>query len=346
MKCLLENDVCCLTVESFGGAIVDLHLKDDAQINPLGFAFTPEQMPENNKNGAPYRGHFLCAGRWGQPSAGEIKNGVPNHGEAANIAWQSEQNNNSLFMQTLAKKEGLQIERTIELDEHNSIFAVSETFTNINTLGRVYNVVQHPTIAAPFLNGKTIINCNATTGFDQAQYIQAEKNSLHFPGVKDDKDNAFNLKNPEEKYNSVFSFVVDEHSNIGWLTAYSPVHNLLFGYIWKRSDYPWIHLWQHWNEGEDEITYRGLEFGTAGIHQPFSEILNTATHLFGEKTFAYIDAGESVTKKYFCFIHKTGSNFTEPEAITVAENSIQIRTKEGIIINLATSINLINELPG
>src|ERR1700755_3260544 len=88
MKTFLENSLCSLTVDSFGGAITNFHLKDEQQINPLSFAFTQEQMPENNKNGAPYQGHFLCLGRWGLPSEGEIKTGVPNHGEAANIHWE------------------------------------------------------------------------------------------------------------------------------------------------------------------------------------------------------------------------------------------------------------------
>ena len=344
MKISLENDACLVTIESFGGAITDFHFKDAAQVNPLSFAFTPGQMPENNKNGAPYRGHFLCAGRWGFPSEGEIKNGLPNHGEAANIEWQTATGKDSISMQALAKKEGLHIERTVQLDKDNAVIAVNECFTNINPLGRLYNVVQHPTLATPFLNKATIVNCNATIGFDQRNYPDAAKNSFQFPQVKDNKGNSFSLNNPQEKYNSVFSFVVDASSNIGWLTAYSPMHNLLLGYVWKRSDYPWIHLWQHWNE--DKIMYRGIEFGTAGIHQPFPEILNTATELFGEKTFAYIDAGEAVCKKYFAFIYKTENDFTETESITVAADLIEIKTKENKTIKLATSISLINELQG
>ncbi len=342
MKFSLQNDACLLSVESFGGAMVDFHLKDDVQINPFSFAFIQEQMPENNKSGAPYRGHFLCAGRWGSPSEGEIKKGVPNHGEAANIHWETEKNESHLFMQTLARKEGLQMERRIELDKQQSLFAVSECFTNINPLGRLYNVVQHPTLAAPFLTSSTIINCNATVGFDQAQYQQAEKSSCHFPIAADNKGNPFSLANPQTAYNSVFSFLADKNNKIGWLTAYSPVHNLLLGYVWKRSDYPWIHLWQHWNE--KELIYRGLEFGTVGIHQPFREIINIATELFGEKTFAYLDAGECVCKQYFSFIYKTEQDFTEVENIMVAGDCIHIKTKENKTIQLATSIHSIHEL--
>ncbi|MEP6465714.1 MAG: hypothetical protein ABJB05_05395, partial [Parafilimonas sp.] len=234
MKISVENNFCVLTIDLSGGAIIDFHLKDNAQINPLSFAFTPVQMPANNKNGAPYQGHFLCLGRWGLPSDGEIKNGLPNHGEAANILWQeTAKTNTTLRMQTTAKLEGLHVDRTIELDNNNAVFAVKETVTNINVLGRLYNIVQHPTLAAPFLNKSTIINCNASIGFDQTQYHEAEKNSFHFPHVKDHKGNTFNLKNPQVNYNAVFSFVINKNDNIGWLTSYSKQHNLLFGYVWK-----------------------------------------------------------------------------------------------------------------
>ena len=342
MKISLENNSCILTVDSFGGAIVDFHLKDDKQINPLSFAFTQEQMPANNKNGAPYQGHFLCAGRWGLPSEGEIKSGIPNHGEAANIAWTVLKNNDNLIMQTTAKLEGLHIKRIIELDPKYDVFAVTETFTNINPLGRLYNIVQHPTLAAPFLNSLTIINCNAAVGFNQLDYLKAESNSFLFPDAEDKNGNIFSLKNPLINYNSVFSFVVDKNNDIGWLTSYSPMHNLLFGYVWKRDDYPWINLWQHWND--NKLVYRGIEFGTTGIHEPFEKIINTATELFGEKTLAYINAGESVHKKYFSFIYKTEEDLSDIENVTVNADCINIKTRENNIIKLAASFNLKNEL--
>src|SRR4030095_467352 len=106
------------------------------------------------------------------------------------------------------------------------------------------------------------VRFNASKGFDQASYRSAEVNSFRWPNVKDGNGNRIDLRNPDINYNSVFSFVVDPESETGWLTAYSSEFDLLFGYIWKRSDYPWIHLWQHWKG--NQIQYRGLEFGTAG----------------------------------------------------------------------------------
>ena len=108
MKICLHNPASSLTVDLSGGAITDFHLKDEACINPLSFEFSKDQMPVNNKTGAPYRGHFFCVGRWGLPSEGEIKSGIPNHGEIANIGWTKKENSNEkLIMEATANKADL-----------------------------------------------------------------------------------------------------------------------------------------------------------------------------------------------------------------------------------------------
>ncbi|MEO8112631.1 MAG: hypothetical protein ABI594_21460 [Ginsengibacter sp.] len=339
----LQNNKAILAIDLFGGAITDFHLKN-IDTNPLSFVFSKEQMPENNKDGAPYQGHFLCLGRWGEPSAGEMKAGLPNHGQVANILWDVEKKStqNTFQMKVTAPLEGLRVNRKIILDEENAVFAVKEIIQNFNPLGRLYNMVQHPTLAAPFLDETTIVDCNAGEGFDQACYKQIEYNNLHWPLVKDEKQNKIDLRKSSQPYNAVFSFVIKKEDEYGWITAFSCKQNLLFGYVWKRSDYPWIHLWQHYADGT--IQYRGIEFGTAGIHQPFDEILNTAPTLFGEKTFAFIDAGESVSKNYFSFIYNTDAGCEGVENINIADDQIQIKTKNGADINFKSISTLINGL--
>src|SRR3954454_25228483 len=120
----IENKVTHLTVDLYGGAITNFHLKENT-INPLSFAFSKEQMPVNNRDGSPYQGHFLCLGKWGLPSAGEIKAGIPNHGEAANILWQlTTKDQHSLHMHANAGLEGLQVERMITMDKQQPAFIV------------------------------------------------------------------------------------------------------------------------------------------------------------------------------------------------------------------------------
>jgi hypothetical protein len=230
-------------------------------------------------------------------------------------------------MEVIAELEGLKVTRVLKMDTIAPVILVKETFVNIRPLGRLYNIVQHPTLAAPFLDASTVIDSNAATGFDQAFYQQASERKLQWPWVKNPEGNSYDLRNPTCDYNSVYSFVVDPQSQYGWIAAFSPNHRLVFGYIWRRRDYPWIHFWQHWDAGG--IQYRGIEFGTAGIHQPFQEIVFSATRLFGEKTVGYIDAGESVTKKYFSFIYSVKGDFAGIADIDIDEGGLRLKLKDG-----------------
>lgn len=346
----LGNETASLTVDLYGGAITDFHLKDDA-VNPLTFAFSKEEMPENNRAGAPYQGHFLCLGRWGPPSAGEIKSGMPHHGQAANISWEvmpqgpkgipvegrlpaepalAGRGGSSLDMQANCPLEELKVSRTLQMDSRNPVYAADERVTNTGALGRLYNMVQHPTLGHPFLDHATIVDCNATEGFNQLEHDHPEKEALRWPYGKHPAavPAALNLRTPDKPYHSVFSFIVDKRDEYGWISAYAPRYQLLLGYIWRRRDYPWIHVWQDWKG--DRIRYRGLEFGTAGLHQPFGGIVNSGRlGLFGEKTAAWIDAGETTGRRYLSFLFKTDGPVQGVRKIAVKDGGARIKIEHG-----------------
>ena len=68
-------------------------------------------------------------------------------------------------------------ERRHRVDRHSwsvgrhplgSVARVVEVVTNARPIGRVYNMVQHPSIAAPFLTAAdTVVDCNGRRGFAQ-----------------------------------------------------------------------------------------------------------------------------------------------------------------------------------
>ena len=63
---------------------------------------------------------------------------------------------------------GMSVERQISMRETAAVAHVTETVTNTNLLGRMYNAVQHPSIAPPFLDDATVVDSNATMGFPQS----------------------------------------------------------------------------------------------------------------------------------------------------------------------------------
>jgi hypothetical protein len=157
-KACIENESASLSINLDGGAIIDFQLKATG-INPLSFSYPKNLMPVNNRNGAAYQGHFLCLGRWGEPSSGEKNAGLPDHGQLANMTWENaiSTKDDYLEMHATSVLEGLKVNREIYLDPVSPIFLVKEQVVNINPLGRLCSMVQHPTIAAPFLDNKISI---------------------------------------------------------------------------------------------------------------------------------------------------------------------------------------------
>jgi len=329
----ISNGAASVSVDLFGGAITDFHLPGN--INLLTFKLSADSMPQNNRAGASYQGHFICLGRWGAPTDGEIKAGIPNHGQAANTTWTGQSSgNNEIKMQAVTLLEGLQINRSITLDDKSAVFKVDEQVKNINPLGRLYNIVQHPTVASPFLTANTVVNCNADIGFNYMLSAKPAEHAAQWPyGITESFDQV-NLSKPDKPYSSVFSFIVKKDAEFGWITAYSPEYNLLMGYLWKREDYPWISLWNDFDG--DNIRYRGLEFGTTGMHKPYKQIMDERNHrVFDEDSYKYVDAGETQGRGYLVFMCNTPPGFTGMGDVSFNADKITIdeaATKQQIII--------------
>ena len=320
----LQNAIASLEVDLEGGAITSFEMIDQG-INPLEFSFSEEQMPENNRAGAPYKGHFICLGRWGSPSAGEIQKGVPHHGQFANMVWKTESRHSlELQMSASSELEGLAVQREIQMHPHSPVVAVKETVENIQTLDRLYNLVQHPTVTWPFLEAGTLVDCNAGRGFSQDHYQCPQDFGTSWPVGYGKGGQSIDLRSPSEESNGIYSYVIDSAEPLGWITCYSPGSRTLIGYVWSRNDYPWIHLWMSWDHGR--LRYRGLDFGTAGIHQPFRKLLQQP-EIFGQSTFRYLEAGSKKTYRYQAFLLQTPYQFEGVNSLNIREGRICIVPK-------------------
>ncbi len=286
---MLESSAARLGIETAGGAIVDFHLKA-LPLNP----FTWEEA-----GGAPnrLRGHFICFDRWGAPSEAEKVNGMPFHGEAPRVVWQvTAKTADTLTMHARLPMANLEIHRTVKLQ--GAVATVQETIKNIGPLGRVYNLVQHPSIAPPFLDETTVVDSNARKGFSQSSPLpNPEEPSFVWPQAVEGARTVDirHLKNDPNP--NVVSYVVDQET--GWTTALHPGKGLLLGYVWQVSEYPWFNAWRHVEKGRPAA--RGLEFGTTGLHQPYPVLARKGT-IFGRPLFAFADAGESHTRTYTMFL--------------------------------------------
>ncbi|MDR1808916.1 MAG: hypothetical protein LBR34_00740 [Prevotella sp.] len=288
-----------LSIDLFGGALVDFRLSEQSP-NPYSWKISINDMPPNNRNGAPYQGHFLCLGRWGAPTNGEIKAGVPHNGQSGNQLWKIVSvGSDSLKIRSDASLDGVAAERLLCFDAANAVLKVTDKLQSVLSVGRLFNIVQHATIGAPFLSQSTIIDSNAGSGFMQhLSFPDPHRYEFRWPmALSDTLGNTVNLTSSFEPLSYVSTHLFD--SETGWITAASPVVGTLIGYLWKTSDYAWLNLWHNVQDGQP--TAKGLEFGTTGVGLPYQDLLSADTRFHGVNSFFFLDALEEVEKSFIAF---------------------------------------------
>jgi hypothetical protein len=323
----MENAKIKLGIDLVGGAYVDFYLKEKP-LNPFGWKLLPEQMPENNQPFT-FEGHFLCS-RWGEPSPGEMVAGIPHNGEVNTREWilaspPDIPDFESMLMLCEAPIEKLDVRREILMPDNGSYFMVKEWFTNNLPIGRLTNVVQHGTIASPYLSETTRINTNATWGFDQrTNYKYLEDSSYIWPNGKMADGSEVDLSRVNTEMGFVTTHIFED--SIGWITALNPDEDILMGYIWKTSEYPWLNIWHMSKEGKPYV--QGLEFGTAGLGQPYKLLLENNVTFYGRHSFEYVDAGETQEKSWLCFMVEVPADFMEVRSLALRYENIVITGDE------------------
>jgi hypothetical protein len=223
-------------------------------------------------------------------------------------------------MAALLPLAGLEVGRVVRLSRESPVFTVTERVTNTNKLGRVYNMVQHPTVAPPFLDEQTLVDSNARHGFMQSSPMpNPEQPAVEWPYAMD-KDIRVDMRRlTSEPAPNVVSYTIDDE--YGWTTASSVSKGLLLGYIWKSADYPWFNAWRHSEQGRPAA--RGLEFGTTGLHQPFPVLVRKG-RIFDRTTYVYLDAGETQKRSYAAFLLKIPADYAGVAKVTYASGRLRI----------------------
>jgi hypothetical protein len=311
----LKTGAAQATFDLGGGSLVEF--KRTGGVNPLKWLGPADTNVELRP-----MAHFLCLDRWGQPSPGELAAGIPYHGEATRVAWKVESSSASeAVMSALLPEARLAVVRKASLLGPGAVLKVEETVTNKAKVGKVYNMVQHPTIGPPFLDEQTLVDSNARRGFSQASPMPTpEDPSFLWPQAIREGRSVDMRRLTSDPLPNVVSYVVDEP--LGWTTASSPTHSLVLGYLWKTADYPWFNAWRHVDANKKPLA-RGLEFGTTGLHQPFGVLLEKGS-IFGRKLFSYLDAGETVTRSYVAFLAPAPAGWQGVQNVTYKDGVITI----------------------
>lgn len=188
----LSTGAATLKVDLSGGSLASFALTappSGSAVNPLSWdCASHDGLDVEDVKPRPL-GHFLCCDRWGPPTPAELENGMYYHGEAPQVEWKvSASSASSATMGCDMPMAGMTIERSVEMAPDAAVAVVKETVTNVAKLSRMFNQVQHPSIAAPFLSRATVVDCNGKRGFAQADNTNTcaehpELPSFEFPAT-------------------------------------------------------------------------------------------------------------------------------------------------------------------
>lgn len=317
----IENHGLRLTVLSEGGHVAEI-LNKAAGVNPLWTppwpsiepsTYHPATHPEYGGNAeskllAGIMGHNLCMDIFGAPSDEEAAAGLSVHGEASVAAYEITGSDSALLMRAEFPESRLRFKREITLDGLRAIF--TETVENLSACDRPIGWTQHVTLGPPFLEkGVTRFEVSAGRSKTSESDFAGGKGYLAI-NAEFDWPNGPRLGGGTIDLRPFTSLPVSAAFTThlmdredAFFTA--EAHGLKFGYRWRRSDFPWLGIWEEnrartsppWNGCT--IT-RGMEFGASPIPEPRRAMIERG-RLFGVPSFRWIPAGERITVRYEAF---------------------------------------------
>ena len=327
---VLEGKAAQVTVEVNGGAITEFRLSGQ-DVNPLAVDWSEVATTLFGFDLTyPWRGHFVCLDRFGFPTEQELVNGMPFHGEASQVKWEVlsqpaiEEGAVSAQMACKLPMTGLSLQRTMRLNEATAVLSVEEAITNNNSLGRVYNFVQHANIQAPFLDETVLLDCNATAGFMYQVPLPEKIDIFPWPTFAI-KGKAIDLRHQTANADSFGVFLaVDDEADFGWVTACNPSQGLMLGYLWSPAEFPWLLVFRMPKNGQPEwLTFEP----STGYLGPNKDLVARG-RVLGRPLVSFIDAGETISTSYTAFLAEIPPDYKGVDAVEYADGEIVIRERE------------------
>ena len=307
----IENDGILVTVTAEGGHIAEI-LHKRSGVNPLWIPPWPsiepstwsrEKHPEygadaESKLLAGIMGHNLCLDLFGAPSPEEAAAGMSVHGEASILPYQLSFTGSEMTATCFLAEAQLQFERRIRLDGLRVL--ITETVENVAMLDRPIAWTQHATLGPPFLE-KGVTQFRAPGRESRSLGADHDFEWPLKPGTEDMR--VFTSAPSSGGFDSV---LLDPQRERAFFFAFSPTSKVLFGYVWKRADFPWLGIWEEnhsrehppWNR---RTLTRGMEFGASPVPESRRQMIDRHS-MFRFPGYRWIPAKTEVRVDYWAFI--------------------------------------------
>ena len=331
---VLTNDRLELTIQGTGGTFAKLLLRDGAPLSPLA-----------------NMGHFLALDGFGSPSAEERSAGMPFHGETSRqvvkvIASQYSGPVRSIVLESMLPLAQETLTRTVEMVEGENVVYVTSDLQSGLTVDRPVSWAEHATIGPPFLEkGKTVVdmlalNCRVRPfkpGPIPGHLVYERDFKWPMAPTKDNGQADLRVVPTDNNYLDLASCQVDPKRKLAFVTALQLDKHLLFGYVFRQQDYPWLMSWMNYTG--DNRAARGMEFSTQPFDVSHQETV-AMSPLFGTPTFRWLPAKAKLQTRFLMFYTRVPEGFTGIDDVVLEGGKITLVDRSGKRLTLPASREL------
>jgi hypothetical protein len=331
---VLTNDRLELTIQGTGGTFSKLLLRDGEPVSPLATI-----------------GHFLALDGFGAPSDQERAAGMPFHGEASKqaikvISTQNAGPAHSVVLETVLPLVQETLTRTIEMQEGENVVYVTSDLMSGVAADRPISWAEHATIGPPFLErGKTVVDMPALScrvrpfkpGPIPGHLVYERDFQWPMAPTKDNGQADLRLVPRDNNYLDLASCQMDPKRKLAFVTALHLDKHLLFGYVFRQQDYPWLMSWMNYTG--DNRAARGMEFSTQPFDVSHQETV-AMSPLFGTPTFRWLPAKAKIETHFLMFYTRMPDGFSRIDDVVLEGGKITIVDRSGQRLVLPASREL------
>lgn len=318
----LENEILRVTVLHGGGHIAEVFDKR-AGVSPLWIPRWPTMEPSEFERNRPDRygtgddakllagimGHNLCLDLFGGPSRDEVAAGLTVHGEASVNQDDVTESQCELLTRVTLPLAQLRFSRSIQL--YGEYVRVRESVENLSAMDRPLAWTQHVTLGPPFLDpASTLFSASVTrsiafdtdTGFDAYLSPGIE---FAWPMAPRPDGGLADLRQMKHSHpaSGFTTHLTDPQREHAHFTAFSPQFRLAFGYIWKRTDFRWLGIWEEncsrkGSPWDGRTVTRGMEFGVSPFPETRREMIER-NRLMDAPTYKWLPAYGRLEAEYW-----------------------------------------------
>jgi hypothetical protein len=209
------------------------------------------------------------------------------------------------------------------------------------------NWAEHGTIGSPFLAPEHTV-VDASVGKCQTRpYSRPEPNhrlasakSFVYPMAIATDGTPVSIRSVPSQPDSMdhTGCLFDPDRQLVFVTALRKDKRLLFGYLIRRADYPWLQEWMNYPKNLNLA--RGLEFGTQPFDVSRRETVEMG-NLFGVPAFRWLPAKSKVSTRFLMFLARVPEGFSRVDDVRQEGGKLKIEDRgRGLRVEMDASLPL------